>query len=285
MRKLKITAMVLTVVALTTMVFAGITLAQRPSDELEGVLGVRNAALGQGLESRVIENRSPAAFGSEDGISAAAPAEELSDADIEGILFMREEEKLARDVYLTMYEMWGASVFQNIANSEAAHMAAVKTLIDRYGLVDPAAGTEIGVFEDEALQALYDQLVAQGSQSIADALRVGAVIEEIDILDLQKHIAETDKDDIEQVYQNLMRGSRNHLRAFVSNLERQTGETYEPQYLDQAVYEAIVTSQAERGGSRRDAGKGGSRGGRGASSRQPNGTQGRREQSNSARSG
>ena len=170
----------------------------------------------------------------------------LSDAEIEGILYMREEEKLARDVYLTLYEVWGLPVFENIARSEATHMEAVRTLIDRYGLADPAAA-EVGVFRNPTLQGLYDQLVADGRTSLADALRVGAAIEEIDILDLQERLAQTDQADIELVYENLMKGSRNHLRAFASTLTRQTGETYQPQYLDLASYESIVNSATETG--------------------------------------
>jgi hypothetical protein len=185
----------------------------------------------------------------------AAPASEvttvdqigsLSDAEIEGILYMREEEKLARDVYLTLYEAWELPIFQNIARSEATHMEAVNTLIDRYGLADPAAA-EVGVFTNPTLQELYDQLVAAGRTSLADALRVGAAIEEIDILDLQERQAQTDQADIELVYENLMKGSRNHLRAFASTLTRQTGETYQPQYLDPASYESIVNSARETG--------------------------------------
>jgi hypothetical protein len=171
----------------------------------------------------------------------------LSDAEIEGILYMREEEKLARDVYLTLYETWGISIFQNIAKSESTHMDAVKTLIERYDLVDPAQDKGVGVFDNATLQQLYDQLVAQGSQSLGDALRVGAAIEEIDILDLQAHIAETSQADIQSVYENLLAGSYNHLRSFASTLSRQTGETYQPQYLDQDAYEAIVSESIERG--------------------------------------
>ena len=172
---------------------------------------------------------------------------QLSDTEIGGILYMREEEKLARDVYLTLYEAWGLPVFQNIARSEATHLDAVKTLIGRYGLEDPAA-QEIGVFTNPTLQQLYDQLVADGSKSLADALKVGAAIEEIDILDLEERIAQTDKADIQLVYENLMKGSRNHLRAFTSTLEKQTGEIYQPQYLDPVAYQAIVNAPKETGG-------------------------------------
>jgi hypothetical protein len=175
---------------------------------------------------------------------------ELSDSEAAGILFMREEEKLARDVYLTLYEEWGLGIFENIASSEATHMEAVKSLIDRYGLEDPAAGKDVGEFTNQELQGLFDELVEQGSQSLVEALKVGAaieeMIEEIDILDLQRHIAETDKADVQRVYENLMKGSRNHLQAFTSTIERQ-GETYQPQYLDQETFDEIVNAPRGRG--------------------------------------
>ncbi len=170
----------------------------------------------------------------------------LSQEEIDGLLYMREEEKLARDVYLTLYERWGTPVFNNIARSEQTHTDTVKELLDRYGLPDPAEGQDVGQFSNPDLQALYDQLVAQGSQSEIDALKVGAAIEEIDILDLEERLAQTDKEDIRLVYENLMAGSRNHLRAFVSVLEMR-GESYAPQYLDQATYDAIVSSSVEPG--------------------------------------
>ena len=174
------------------------------------------------------------------GPTGQTPAAELSEVDAEGILFMREEEKLARDVYLVLGEQWQMQVFSNIASSESTHMEAVKGLIDHYGLSDPTDGKEIGEFANVDLQALYDQLVAQGSKSLVDALRVGAAIEEIDILDLEERIAQTDKADIQVVYDNLTRGSRNHLRAFVANLERQ-GVAYEPAYLSPEQFEDILS--------------------------------------------
>jgi hypothetical protein len=173
-------------------------------------------------------------------------AGELSEAESQGIIFMREEEKLARDVYLTLYEKWNLAILNNIASAEQTHMEAVKTLMDRYGLDDPAADQDVGEFTNQDLQTLYDQLVEQGSKSLVDALNVGAAIEEIDILDLQKYLAQTDKADIEIVYESLMKGSRNHLRSFVSVLEK-NGETYQPQYLSQDAYDAIVNTPIERG--------------------------------------
>ena len=155
---------------------------------------------------------------------AAAATSPLSADEIAGLQFMREEEKLARDVYLTLYQKWGVATFNNIASSEATHMASIKTLLDRYGIADPAAGQPIGVFTNPELQALYNQLIAQGSQSLNAALQVGVTIEQVDIRDLQTRIAGTTHTDIKSVYNNLLRGSTNHLRAFTNQLQTQTGK-------------------------------------------------------------
>ena len=173
---------------------------------------------------------------------------ELGDDEISGLLYLREEEKLAHDVYIFLFEKWNLTIFQNIANSEQTHTDSVKILLDSYGLADPAAGKAPGEFVNTDLQALYDQLTAQGNQSLGDALKVGAAIEEIDILDLEKQLAQTENPDIQMVYENLMKGSRNHLRSFTSTIIRQTGETYQPQYLDTDVYQSIVSSKIESGG-------------------------------------
>ncbi len=187
---------------------------------------------------------------------AAPTASGLSQTEVEGLLYMREEEKLARDVYITLYEKWGQRVFQNITASEEQHMSMVLELLEQYGLEDPAAGKGVGEFTNPELQALYDQLVAQGSQSLAEALKVGAAIEEIDILDLEERLAQTNNPSIRTVYQNLMMGSENHLRAFVSTLERLTGETYTPQYLSPEAYEAIINADGAGQGQGRGRGRG-----------------------------
>lgn len=173
------------------------------------------------------------------------PASELSSDETASLLFMREEEKLARDVYNALFTLWGQPTFQNIAASEQAHMDEVKLLLDRYGLSDPAL--DPGQFTDPTLQALYDQLIAQGSVSLTDALKVGAAIEEIDILDLQTRLPQTDNADIQWVYNNLMSGSINHLNAFTSVLLQTTGETYQPQYLSAEAYQSLATGSTGNG--------------------------------------
>lgn len=177
---------------------------------------------------------------------AAIPAAELSTAEADALVFMREEEKLARDVYRLLDAQWVQKVFANIATSEQQHMDAVALLLARYGLPDPAAGTPAGVFADPSLQAMFDALMAQGRNSLVAALTVGATIEDLDIKDLQVRLAQTDNADVQRVFDELMKGSRNHLRAFVSQLTR-LGVTYAPQYITQAEFDAIVGSPRETG--------------------------------------
>ena len=152
--------------------------------------------------------------------ATAVPTANLTNPEIAALLYMREEEKLAHDVYVTLATTWTLPTFRNIAQAEQRHMDAVQVLLDRYGLADPAAGHGVGVFTDPTLQALYDQLVAQGQLSLADALRVGEAIEAADIADLTAHIGETAQADIKTVFTNLKRGSESHLQAFQSQLQR-----------------------------------------------------------------
>jgi len=149
----------------------------------------------------------------------AAAISSLSADEIAELQFMREEEELAHNVYVTFFQQYGLAIFSNIAGSEATHMAAIKTLLDRYGLADPATGNPIGVFTNPELQALYNQLIAQGSQSFAAALKVGGAIEEIDTRDLQVRHAGTTHADLKSMYTNLLNSSYNHLRAFASTLK------------------------------------------------------------------
>ncbi len=141
----------------------------------------------------------------------------LTDADAASLKFMREEEKLARDVYSALYEKWKLPLFSNIAKSEQTHMNAIKTLLDRYNIPD-SASSEAGKFNDPSLAALYTDLIEKGNLSLINALEVGETIEEADIDDLVNEINSTGLRDIKRVYSNLMQGSLSHLKAFVSNL-------------------------------------------------------------------
>lgn len=175
------------------------------------------------------------------------PSDPLSDAEKNSLLFMREEEKLARDVYLRLLDSWNNQVFNNISGSEQTHMDAVLLLIEKYSLTDPVGDNGIGVFVNDSLQALYNLLLPQGQTSLTEALKVGALIEEVDIIDLQNALDNfVDNEDITLVYENLMKASRNHLRAFVRNLSNK-GITYEPQRLTPEAYNAIINTGWETG--------------------------------------
>jgi hypothetical protein len=172
---------------------------------------------------------------------------DLSDEEIAGVIFMREEEKLARDAYLTFADLYtGYSIFSNIASSEQQHMDSIKRIIDRYDLYDPVGDNLIGEFTDDSLQDLYNAQISEGSVSLINALQVGAAIEEIDILDLEKYIESTDEWMIKRIYNNLLDGSENHLRAFVKELNMQ-GVTYQPQYLDEETFNNIIDADSDSG--------------------------------------
>ena len=194
--------------------------------------------------------------------SVQVPAgSDLTAEEVADLLHMREEEKLARDVYLALYDKWQQPVFQNIAGSEQTHMDAIATLLATYGIDDPVAqtGDQRGVFTDANLQALYAQLVEQGSASLVNALTVGATIEDLDIKDLNEAIARSSHTDIISTYENLKMGSENHMRAFVRNLNAQ-GADYTPQFISMDEYQQILAGSMGRGQSQ---GQGQSTGGYG----------------------
>lgn len=174
------------------------------------------------------------------------PAESLSEEEILALNYMREEEFLAMDVYLKMYELYKLPVFSNIQRSESQHTEAVKALLVKYGLADPAAEHITGVFENPELQNLYNILTETGSKSLNDALKVGATIEDLDIKDLLDLSEVVDNQDILLVFANLTKGSRNHLRAFNAQLVK-AGIVYVPQYISQELFAEIISSPHERG--------------------------------------
>jgi hypothetical protein len=201
-----------------------------------GAIGSLLSACGGGDASSPLEPVASAA-----GTSGATT---LSAEEIAALKFMREEEKLARDVYAALYGVWGATVFDNISQSETTHTDTILALLEKYGIADPAAGKAPGEFEDPELQALYNTLIAAGRVSLIEGLKVGALIEETDIRDITEKKLVTDEADILRVYDSLMCGSRNHLRAFNGALLDQ-GVTYVPTVITQAEWDAIANSPME----------------------------------------
>ena len=207
----------------------------------------------------------------------------LTQEDIDSLLYMREEEKLAHDVYVTLYDLWGAPIFNNIASSEQNHTEMVLALLNQYGLADPAAGNAVGVFVNADLQALYDDLVSQGSQSYEAALLVGGLIEEVDIADLRAELATTNVAAIEQVYQSLLSASGNHLNGFANSYESATGTAYTAQLLSDADVAAILSGGNGSGNGNRQGARGGGNNGQAQGGNQGNGGNGRNSQGNGGR--
>jgi hypothetical protein len=134
------------------------------------------------------------------------------------LLYLFEEEKLAHDIYVEMYDLWGAYIFNNISESEQRHMDAIANLIYKYDLDVSVFENDPGIFNNEDLQEEYDLLLGEGRKNLTSALGVGMRIEIMDIDDINGMLDETDKSDIKRVLNNLLNGSENHLNAFETQL-------------------------------------------------------------------
>lgn len=179
------------------------------------------------------------------------------------LLRMREEEKLARDVYTQLAKTYKLTIFRNISRAESQHMQSVERLIrERRG---NALNDVPGVFVFPEYQRLYDSLVASGSRSPLDALNVGARIEEMDIADLRRMLAQTNDPQVRQVMERLMQGSQNHLRAFASQIGK-NGASYNAEFLSQADFDQIARSSGQ-GRGQHSVGHGGNNGGQGSQNR------------------
>jgi hypothetical protein len=169
----------------------------------------------------------------------------LSDADLASLLKMKEEEKLARDVYAVFNTKWGKQPFKHISKAEDTHLKAVVSLLKLYNLPDTTIA-EAGKFIDPKVQTLYDEMIIKGDSSIKNALTISALIEEMDIADIKTISNSTSNNNLLIVLENLLSGSRNHLRAFDKQLNY-LGIKYSPVYISIEEYNQIVTTDNERG--------------------------------------
>ena len=172
------------------------------------------------------------------------PVDVISEDDNLALVYMREEEKLARDVYITLFEIHGINVFNNISKAEQQHMDQLLVLLLKYNIGDPSSD-DIGEFHNQTLQQLYNDLIEQGSESETAALIVGATIEDLDIKDLDEFTLETTESDIISVYNSLNCGSRNHLRSFNTQLVN-LGINYIPQFISQEKFDGIIDGDHEQ---------------------------------------
>jgi len=170
----------------------------------------------------------------------------LTQQEENDLKFSREEEKLARDVYLFSYDKYGKTIFNSIAGSEQQHMDQVLVLLNSYQLADPASA-ERGLFSNQELQTLYNNLTAQSDISLVEAYKVGAIIEDLDINDLDDLESRTTKTDLLNIYSKLKCGSRNHLRSYIDLLVS-NGFNYVPQYISLDTFTDIINGTNEQCG-------------------------------------
>lgn len=175
------------------------------------------------------------------------PVNSLDEATAQDLRFVREEEKLARDVYLYSFDKYQLQIFKNISESEQTHMDAVLGQLEKYNVSDPVSDNARGVFENSTLQELYNELTAKSDLSLIEALKVGALIEDLDIFDIESILQRTSENSIINVYNNLTCGSRNHLRSFISELKANGGD-YNNQYISEEYYNEIISSDNEKCG-------------------------------------
>jgi hypothetical protein len=168
----------------------------------------------------------------------------LTAEEIDSLNYMLEEEKLARDVYTVLGEKWNVRVYGNIARSEQQHLDSIHFALEAAG--QNPQQLPAGQFSSPDFQALYNELVAEGSKELLAALQVGATIEDLDIADLQEAVEKTENASLVLLYENLMKGSRNHLRSFVRQLDKY-GEEYDAKYISAEYLDEITGSRNERG--------------------------------------
>ncbi len=178
----------------------------------------------------------------------------LNEDETKGILLMLEEEKLARDVYLALDDKWNSTVFSHISNSEQRHYDKMNALAKQFNLAIPASVTndEKGKFLNKKLQQAYDEMVEIGNVSLENALRIGANVEELDIQDLSEVMAQTENEDILNVYNQLKQASEKHLQSFTKNLSKE-GMDYTPSILSQKDFDAIINAKASCQGGKGEA--------------------------------
>ena len=162
-------------------------------------------------------------------IAESLPESNLTEEQKYTLAYMWNEEKLAKDIYLALYDMWGQQTFYNIATrSETRHEEAVESLVQKYDInITNLENYEIHYSEEELralapgeysvpeVQELYDTLYAKGSQSLQDALEVGCMVEVTDVNDLNEDIEIAEgAEDLVLVFGFLRSGSYNHYWAF-----------------------------------------------------------------------
>jgi hypothetical protein len=150
------------------------------------------------------------------------PSSSISSSVKSSLAYMYEEERLAKEVYLAIYQKQPIRQLSKIAsNSETRHIEAVKDLAQKYGV--KTSLQQVGRYQNSHIQSLFNQLYHKGIRSKKDALEVGCIVEVTDINDLDRYISQAQRagaDDVLQTYDFLRKGSYNHYWAFDRGLKQ-----------------------------------------------------------------
>jgi hypothetical protein len=149
----------------------------------------------------------------------------LTPQEKKGLVFMYQEEKLAKDVYATLGKMYPNVRVFNIYRAEVMHESCVANVMRHYGITFPVRGNRTGVFADKKLQILYNRLIEKGKKSLTDALEVGIMVEVTDIEDLDKYLNSATSSDVIALFEFLRAGSYNHYNGFDRTLQYYTGKS------------------------------------------------------------
>ena len=141
----------------------------------------------------------------------------LTDGQKEMLFFIYQVEKVARDVYMTLSEVYESeTTFALMQFAEQRHMDCARELCEMYGVETSKVNEEaVGEFESPVLQTLYDECIQKGKLSLLDALEVGEFLEIADIEDLEQASVGM-PNDVVSVYNKLKKRNINHLGAFQS---------------------------------------------------------------------
>lgn len=142
---------------------------------------------------------------------------DLSEAEEASLIFMRQEEKLLRDVYTVFVQTWEIKIFDQLKMAEQKHMDAIERLLNKYSITDPVTSDEIGVFDDPQFQQKFNDYTAQGIITIPDAMLAGQTMEQEDIDAITNYLLEVDNSDIIKVYTHLKSSSEAHLTSIGSH--------------------------------------------------------------------
>lgn len=212
--------------------------------------------------------------------SRAANPSELNEGDGAHLIFMRSEEKLARDVYLTLSGMYPEQpVFSRIATTaEQRHTDKILDMLLKFAVDDPEPATlpavlppvdQIGVFENPYFATYFSDkfslLKSKAEVSLLEALKVGALIEELDMKDINYcnevvydvfefpapppaycGLTVTAVRPLQNTLGHLLAGSENHLCAFVRQIGPLSESCYDAQYLTQQEVWDIIDAQCPK---------------------------------------